>query len=169
MLLLPTTLVLSTWLAVADAGSAAKGESCSNTDNRLQAGTYQFFTDCDSETFCNSQGICELKGCRKDEFPFGYPQNSNVIPPRCPKGQFCPDEQDQCLDVIPVGQPCQFQRDGALMFEFTMMTLTRPADECEGPPNFLELRDTSNRGLNVNGSICLDYTCMCVARCCLAT
>ena len=35
-------------------------------------------------------------------------------------------------------------------------------DECEGPPNFAELRDTTGFGLNVNGSICLNNICMCV-------
>jgi hypothetical protein len=40
----------------------------------------------------------------------------------------------------------------------------RLLDECEGPPNFLELRDTSNKGLNVNGSVCLNYQCMYVAK-----
>jgi hypothetical protein len=116
MTYLPHTLVLlalSLLGARVNAGNVAKGGSCSTTDNRLQAGTYQFFTDCDAETFCSSSGTCELKGCRKDEFPFGYSQDSNAIPPRCGKGQFCPDEEDQCLDVLPVGTPCQFQRDGA--------------------------------------------------------
>ena len=36
--------------------------------------------------------------------------------------------------------------------------------ECEGPPNFAELRDTTGFGLNVNGSICLNNICMCVLR-----
>ena len=36
------------------------------------------------------------------------------------------------------------------------------ADQCEAPPDWRTLRDTSGRGLNVNGSVCLNYTCMCV-------
>ncbi|KAF8637061.1 hypothetical protein AX17_003082 [Amanita inopinata Kibby_2008] len=33
-------------------------------------------------------------------------------------------------------------------------------DQCEGPPNFRELSDDTGRGLNVNGSVCLNDTCM---------
>lgn len=35
-------------------------------------------------------------------------------------------------------------------------------DQCEPPPNFAELADTTGRGLNVNGSVCLNNVCMCV-------
>jgi hypothetical protein len=45
---------------------------------------------------------------------------------------------------LPVGSPCQFNRD----------------DQCQGPPNFQELTDTSGRGLNSNGSVCLNNICM---------
>lgn len=38
-----------------------------------------------------------------------------------------------------------------------------PLDECEGPPNFKDLADTSGYGLNVNGSVCLNNVCMCVS------
>ncbi|KAK0461380.1 uncharacterized protein EV420DRAFT_1531768 [Desarmillaria tabescens] len=112
-------------------------------NNRLQAGTYQFYSDCNSQTYCASNSTCAHKGCRKDEFPFGY-TDPDTMPPKCPRGQFCPDEQDQCLDVLPVGSPCQLNRD----------------DQCEGPPNFKELADESNIGLNVNGSVCLNNICM---------
>lgn len=51
----------------------------------------------------------------------------------------CPDEGDQCLPNIAVGQPCQKDRD----------------DECQPPSNWREL----NGFLNTNGSICLNFTC----------
>jgi hypothetical protein len=33
-------------------------------------------------------------------------------------------------------------------------------DQCEGPPNYQELLDPTHRGLNVNGSVCLNNVCM---------
>ena len=33
-------------------------------------------------------------------------------------------------------------------------------DQCEAPPNFRELADTTGRGLNANGSVCLNNICM---------
>jgi len=62
----------------------------------------------------------------------------------CEQGQFCPDEGDTCLTLLPVNSPCQLNRD----------------DECQPPPNFAQLADTSHRGLNVNGSVCLNNICM---------
>ncbi len=41
-------------------------------------------------------------------------------------------------------------------------------DECEGPPNFKELADTTGFGLNYNGSVCLNNICMCVFLICWA-
>jgi hypothetical protein len=93
------------------AGSANNGGNCSTADNKLQVGSFQFWSDCNSVTFCTDQGICKPKGCRKDEFPFGYAQNAD-LPPKCPSGQFCPDEGSACQHVLPVGSPCQLNRDG---------------------------------------------------------
>ncbi|EPQ57503.1 hypothetical protein GLOTRDRAFT_137819 [Gloeophyllum trabeum ATCC 11539] len=144
MVVLPTTLLLFSWYTAVNAGSARKGESCSQANSRLQVGTYQFYSDCDSVTYCSNAGTCELKGCRRDEFPYGYAQDDQSIPDLCPRGQFCPDEEDACQDLLPVGSPCQLNRD----------------DQCEAPPNFVELRDESGRGLNHNGSVCLNNICM---------
>ncbi|KZT26779.1 hypothetical protein NEOLEDRAFT_1177359 [Neolentinus lepideus HHB14362 ss-1] len=145
MHLLPTTLLLFTWYAaVVDAGNANKGENCSQSDNRLQVGTYQFYSDCDTVTYCSNAGTCELKGCRRDEYPYGYAQDDPSIPKMCPTGQFCPDEEDACQDVLPVGSPCQLNRD----------------DQCEGPPNYIDLRDERGLGRNHNGSVCLNNVCM---------
>ncbi|KAL7281074.1 hypothetical protein ACG7TL_004376 [Trametes sanguinea] len=142
-LLLPPTLLFALWAGPALAGDVSFGKACNPDHQKLQEGTYQFQTDCDAMTFCAANSTCAHKGCRSDEFPFGYPQNAK-LPPKCDKGFFCPDEQDQCQPVLPVGSPCQFNRD----------------DECEGPPNFKELADTSGFGLNVNGSVCLNNICM---------
>ncbi|GAW01795.1 hypothetical protein LENED_003408 [Lentinula edodes] len=124
---LPATLISLSWFSAVFA-----------------VGTYQFYTDCNSVTYCASNGTCAHRGCRKDDFPFGYPQDSDNLPPKCGKSQFCPDEMDDCLNVLPVGSACQMNRD----------------DQCEGPPNYKDLLDTTNRGLNVNGSVCLNNVCM---------
>ncbi|KAF5389484.1 hypothetical protein D9757_004301 [Collybiopsis confluens] len=137
-------LVFLSCFAVVYAGGGNFGDSCSISDNRLQIGTYQFYSDCNSVTYCAPNNTCAHRGCRKDDFPFGYPQDSDSIPPKCRRGQFCPDEMDVCQEVLSVGSACQMNRD----------------DQCEGPPNFKELEDTTIRGLNVNGSICLNNVCM---------
>ncbi|KIY44376.1 hypothetical protein FISHEDRAFT_51660 [Fistulina hepatica ATCC 64428] len=141
MLLQTAFLLFPVLGALAD--HVQKGGNCSQGDSRLQAGTYAFWSDCDSVTYCSSSGACELKGCRKDDFPLGYAP-SDKLPPKCERGSFCPDEEDQCLPVLPVGSACQLNRD----------------DECEGPPNYKQLRDTTGYGLNVNGSVCLNNICM---------
>ncbi|RDB16991.1 hypothetical protein Hypma_002678 [Hypsizygus marmoreus] len=143
MRFLPFTLFLFSSYSLVKAGTLNKGDSCNIGDNRLQAGTYQFWSECNSQTYCGSSGKCETRGCRKDDFPFGYAPDDK-LPEKCPKGQFCPDEEDQCQQIQPVGSDCQLNRD----------------DQCEGPPNFKELADTSGRGLNVNGSVCLNSKCM---------
>ena len=113
--LLPLTLVLFSWGHIALAGNANYGQACSIGNQKLEFGTYQFQTDCDAMTFCNSSSLCDHKGCRKDEFPFGYDKDA-TLPPRCDTGYFCPDEEDQCLPVLAVGSPCQFDRDGEMLW-----------------------------------------------------
>ncbi|TCD71624.1 hypothetical protein EIP91_007371 [Steccherinum ochraceum] len=143
MVFLPLTLLLLSFGSRDGAYAVQGNQTCSTADQRLQLGTYQFTSDCDAMWFCNSSSICDWKGCRRDQYPFGYWPNVTV-PLRCPKGQFCPDEEDACQDVIPVGGACQLNRD----------------DECEGPPDFKDLADHSGFGLNVNGSVCLNNVCM---------
>jgi len=113
MLFLSTTLFfLFLSSALVNAGDVGVGGSCSVTNNRLQLGTYEFSTDCNSLTFCNPEtNQCERKGCRRDEFPFGYAPGAN-LPPRCEEGQFCPDEQDRCQNKLSVDSDCQLNRDG---------------------------------------------------------
>ena len=105
------TLILFTSYHAAYAGSVNNGGNCSTSNNRLQTGTFQFWSDCNSVTFCTDQGTCAPKRCRKDEFPFGYTQGA-TLPPKCPRGQFCPDEGSDCQDLLSVGSPCQLNRDG---------------------------------------------------------
>ncbi|KAH9039576.1 hypothetical protein EDB85DRAFT_2072419 [Lactarius pseudohatsudake] len=97
--------------------------------NGLATGTLQYNSDCNATTWL-----------RRDEFPLGYITGDSRgsgkridLPPKCSVDEFCPDEGSQCASKIQVGQPCQFDRD--------------------------DLRDTTGRGLNVNGSICLNFVC----------
>ncbi|KAH9935539.1 uncharacterized protein B0H18DRAFT_416058 [Fomitopsis serialis] len=126
------------------AGTVSKGGDCSVASQRLSLGTYQFYAECDIVTFCNATtSKCEPKGCRKDQYPFGYADNAD-FPPMCPSGKFCPDEEDQCLDVLQVGSLCQFNRD----------------DQCQPPPGHEQLKDVQGFGRNINGAVCLHNTCM---------
>jgi len=113
---------------------------CSQANNKIQVGTLQLESDCGFTQFCNAQGTCQDKGCRKDLFPLGYGKEQN-LPPQCPKGQFCPDEEDACQTLLPVGSACQLNRD----------------DQCDAPPNFKDLAGTITQ--NFNGSICLKTVC----------
>jgi len=140
----PLTLLLLSSFAAVHAGNKTKGLGCNQGNNRLQTGTYQFWSECTASNYCSDAAVCEPKKCRKDDFPFGYAQNSQIIPDKCAKGQFCPDEGSECQPLLAVGEKCQMNRD----------------DQCEGPPNFRELADESGRGLNVNGSVCLNNICM---------
>ncbi|KAF9452353.1 hypothetical protein P691DRAFT_804873 [Macrolepiota fuliginosa MF-IS2] len=141
---LPLTLLLLSSLAAVNAGSTARGGQCNQGNNRLQTGTYQFWSECTATNFCSDAGVCEAKTCRKDDFPFGYAQDSHEIPDKCPRGEFCPDEGSGCQALIEVGNPCQMDRD----------------DQCQAPPNFRELTDDTGRGRNFNGSVCLNNVCM---------
>ena len=155
------TLFLLSSFSVVHAGSVTKGNQCNQGDNRLQTGTYQFWSDCTATTYCADSGTCQPKGCRKDDFPFGYAQGSHEIPDKCPRGQFCPDEGSSCQSLLAVGSQCQLNRDGALSpFSWLYVCSFDLLDQCEAPPNFRELADTTGRGLNSNGSVCLNNICM---------
>ncbi|KZW00284.1 hypothetical protein EXIGLDRAFT_562328, partial [Exidia glandulosa HHB12029] len=103
-------------------------------------GTYELSGDCVTSAYCNANGTCAARACRRDDYPFGYPQEG-PFPPKCTHGQFCSDEGDACQDRLPVGSPCQLNRD----------------DQCAPPPNAQEL-DAYPR--NVDGAVCLNFVCM---------
>lgn len=84
---------------------------CDQKNTKLSFGNYQLSSDCDSAFYCADNSTCANKGCRRQVFPFGYGQN-DTLPPFCGDGNFCPDEEDQCLPLLPVGSPCQLNRDG---------------------------------------------------------
>ncbi|TEB38191.1 hypothetical protein FA13DRAFT_1751902 [Coprinellus micaceus] len=133
MHILPPTLVLLSLIQHGFSGMNKAGEPCSVANNRLQEGTFQFWSECTSSNYCDEvENICKPKRCRRDDFPFGYEKGAH-LPDKCKKGQFCPDEGTDCQEVLAVGSPCQLNRD--------------------------ELADTTGRGLNVNGSVCLNNVC----------
>jgi len=119
-------------------GKGAFGAACKQTSNKIAVGTYKLVTDCEQTLWCAPNNTCAHKGCRSDEYPLGYGQNA-VLPDRCPDGQFCPDEADNCQALLDVGARCQLNRD----------------DECAPPPNFKDLANGSNN----NGSLCLNTVC----------
>jgi hypothetical protein len=123
--MLPLSLIFLACCALVHAGSANKGENCSQSDSRLQTGTFQFFSDCNSVTYCAPNNTCLLKQCRKDDFPFGYATGAH-LPDKCDPGQFCPDEGDACLPVQTVGSKCQLNRDGAPCPTCLLLSLTLP-------------------------------------------
>ena len=130
---------LSALVAASESPPVALGKSCSTTSNRLDPRTKRFTSDCDSQTFCSGtiNGTCIQRQCRREDFPSGYDTNQTV-PVLCPAGSFCPDEGDACRPLVPIGQPCQFNRD----------------DQCV-PSNTPELADYHN----FYGSVCLHSIC----------
>lgn len=99
-------------VALVSAGSAGWGEPCNQASSRLQLGTWQFWDECNSKTYCAANSTCAHKGCRRDDYPFGYNVGSDFAP-KCARGSFCPDEEDACIPQQPAGSLCQLNRDGA--------------------------------------------------------
>jgi hypothetical protein len=93
------------------AGSTPAGGACLQLNNRVDSLTRIFQMDCDAQSYCNANSTCVPKGCRRDEYPFGYPKDAS-IPPMCPRGFYCPDEEDTCKQWLPPGSNCQMDRDG---------------------------------------------------------
>ncbi|KAI0730758.1 hypothetical protein C8Q76DRAFT_716026 [Earliella scabrosa] len=118
------------------------GQSCSTDNDRLDASTGKFSSDCDDTGFCSGavNGTCQPRRCRRDEFPFGFESvNATGIPPLCKGGTFCPDEGSGCTPLVDVGQPCQIDRD----------------EQCAPPPDADELASEWNNG----GAVCLKGVC----------
>ncbi|EGG10207.1 uncharacterized protein MELLADRAFT_26925, partial [Melampsora larici-populina 98AG31] len=116
-------------------GLSATGEPCREANNKLDPNTHKFLSDCGPIDFCNgTTQTCELKGCRVDEFPFGY-DSDDTLPEMCADGYVCPDEESSCQPLMALGGPCQLNRD----------------DECALNP--VSLSNASNM------VVCLHYTC----------
>ena len=132
-------LTLSALIAASESPPTAVGKACSTTSNRLDPRTRRFTSDCDAQTFCSGtiNGTCIPRQCRREEFPSGYGTNQTV-PMLCPAGSFCPDEGDACRLLVPIGRPCQFNRD----------------DQC-APSSSPELADYHN----FDGTVCLHSIC----------
>lgn len=151
------TLSVFAYVLQSLAGNVTQGGNCSIVNNRLNALTHAFMTDCDAQTFCSSTlRKCTPKGCRRDVWPFGYPDGV-AIPPLCSAGSYCPDEEDACKPLVSVGGPCQMNRDGELRsVSRSDFPMSPTADECAPATNY-----TSFAGLqNFKGSICLRSTCL---------
>lgn len=117
--MLPLIVQAATSILIASSLARAQivevGQTCNLARNRLTSTTHQFLSDCVPRAFCDpATSTCKPKGCRRDEFPFKFPPDTpeTPLPPLCPEDQFCPDEGDQCLPLVPVGQNCQINRDG---------------------------------------------------------
>lgn len=116
------------------------GFGCSTANDRLDPSSHRFTSDCDDNTYCSAtNGTCQPRLCRRDEYPFGF-LPGDPIPPLCPLGAYCPDEGSGCLPLAPAGAACQLNRD----------------DQCAPPKNWVSLADHQN----FNGSLCLHSTCV---------
>jgi hypothetical protein len=137
----PAILIVICHCALVIAGNAPEGSSCTTDNNHIDRFSHKYLDDCDDRTFCSGSinGTCVPKTCRSDEFPFGF-KSGEIIPPLCPEGTFCPDEGSGCQPLSAFGAPCQLNKD----------------DQCAPAQNWQEL--ASNQ--NVNGSLCLNSTCM---------
>lgn len=93
-----------------EAGTINIGGPCSITRNHLDPNTHKLISDCSDLTYCSGEnGTCLARTCRRDEFPFGY-SATDVLPPLCPLGSFCPDEGDGCRVQVSAGGECQMNR-----------------------------------------------------------
>ncbi|EIM79883.1 uncharacterized protein STEHIDRAFT_163139 [Stereum hirsutum FP-91666 SS1] len=120
------------------------GRSCSAPNNHLDTLSHKFISDCDPKSFCSSatNGTCQPRVCRRDEFAYGYLPDE-VVPSLCPEGAFCPDDGSGCVGQREVGGECEMGRD----------------EQCVA----MEGWDSEGAGLgdrmNVNGSVCLKGVC----------
>ncbi|KAH9913953.1 uncharacterized protein BXZ73DRAFT_55192 [Epithele typhae] len=94
------------------ATTVALGSYCSTTNNRIDPSSGHFSGECGDTRFCSgpTNGTCQPRLCRRDEFPFGFDRGT-VLPPLCKNGTFCPDEGSGCKPLLSVGETCQYDRD----------------------------------------------------------
>ena len=81
-LFLSSTLLFSLATVQVRAGRMHWLQPCNLAHQKLQQGTFQFQTDCDDTTYCAANSTCARRGCRSDDYPFGYPPNTTVPPTR---------------------------------------------------------------------------------------
>ncbi|EMD31501.1 hypothetical protein CERSUDRAFT_59878 [Gelatoporia subvermispora B] len=137
-----TSIVLTFSLGRLSAcGAVSEGGACSTKNDRIDPNTRKFMSDCNDQTYCNAMtnGTCQARQCRKDEFPFGYGLG-DTIPPLCSRGSFCPDSGSGCQPLRQAGQSCELNRD----------------DQCAPAPNWQQLASSQN----TDGSLCLQTTCI---------
>lgn len=118
------------------------GRPCSSSNNHVDPLYFKFISDCDAKTFCSapSNGTCQPRLCRQDEFLYGY-LPGEPLPPLCPDRSFCPDDGSGCMEQKAVGEPCEMGRD----------------EQCAPMQDWKELGVADK--MNVNGSICLKGVC----------
>lgn len=91
---------------------AEVNQTCDPTANHLDPATHKLISNCDDKTFCSSSTkTCQSKQCRTSAIPFGYGPDQPA-PKLCPDGFYCPDAQDQCQPLLPLGHACELNRDG---------------------------------------------------------
>lgn len=134
-------LTLSASVRLVLSGNVPVSGACSTNNNRVDSATHRLVTECDETSYCSdaTNGTCQAKQCRRDEFPFGYSRQT-PLPPFCGDGTFCPDEGNECQSMVDVGRPCQMNRD----------------EQCKPPPDADDLVSSQN----LNGALCLQATCM---------
>lgn len=89
------------------------GGTCNQNFTRIDPASKKLLSDCDDNFFCDTNSTCQYRGCRRFDQDIVY-QPGDLIPPFCPRGSYCPDIQDECKALIPIGESCELDRDGAL-------------------------------------------------------
>lgn len=142
------TLLAFGTLPLVRCGAIGAGGTCSPNNTHVDPSTHKLITECDDKTFCTSDnaangtiGTCQPRGCRRDEFPFGYGM-TDALPPLCDRGTFCPDDGHGCEAIHDVGAACELARD----------------EQCAPPKDEIAVVLASNQ--NSNGAICLNSVCM---------
>lgn len=107
------SFVLFAALIACSKATTGLGGPCSSSKNHLDPSTHKFISQCSDTTYCAlpEYGTCIPRLCRRDEFPFGYAEGIDIIPPLCGTGTFCADEGDGCRPLSTFGQACQLNRD----------------------------------------------------------
>lgn len=92
------------------------GETCNQNLTRIDPTSQKLMSDCDDKFFCNANNTCQWRGCRRFDQDLTY-ATGEPVPPFCPKGYYCPDLQNECRPLVPLGSPCELDRDGTPLLE----------------------------------------------------